>query len=118
MPVAAGKTVNVLGDAKSNSEDESLHQHKTFPTPEETELRNTANLIFSMVAPDAVNASPIADIVNFICLAEVFTHSPVEGTKALPPATYPPAAATCPFTEEFILNVNVDALLALVCSCI
>ena len=94
MPVAAGKTVNVLGVATVNCEVESLHQHKSFPAVVPVEFLITANLISAIFAPDAVNAIPIADIVNFICLAEVFTHSPVEGTKALPPATYPPAAVT------------------------
>ena len=93
MPVVAGRTVNVLGVATVNCEDESLHQHKSFPAVVPVEFLITANLIFAIFAPDAVNAIPIADIVNFICLALAgFTiHCPVAGTKALPPATYPAA---------------------------
>ena len=48
-------------------------------------------------APEAVNAKPIVDIVNFICLAEAPTvQEAVAGTKFLPPVTFPPVAAISP----------------------
>ena len=62
MPVVAGKTVSVLGLATVNCEVESLHQHKSFPAPEPVEFLITANLIFAMAAPEAVNANPIDDL--------------------------------------------------------
>ena len=44
-------------------------------------------------APEAVNAKPTVDIVNFICLAEAPTvQEAVAGTKFLPPVAYPPVA--------------------------
>jgi hypothetical protein len=63
-------------------------------------------------APEAVNAKPTVDIVNFICFAEAPTvQYAVAGTKFLPPVTYPPVAEISAVICEYAVKVNVDALL-------
>ena len=73
MPVAAGKTVNVLGLDTVNCELDNWQKHKSLPAAAPVELRKIAYLIFTRLAPEAVNAKPTADIVNFCCLADAPT---------------------------------------------
>ena len=89
MPVAAGKTVNVLGDVTVNWALDNWQKHNKLPAPAPVELRNTANLMLVNEAPEAVNAKPTVDIVNFICFAEVpDVQYAVAGTKFLPPVEF------------------------------
>jgi hypothetical protein len=93
MPVAAGKTVNVFGDVTVNCVLDNWQKHSNLPAPAPVELRRIAYLILVNEAPEAVNAKPTVDIVNFICFAEAPTvQYAVAGTKFLPPVTYPPVA--------------------------
>ena len=70
MPVAAGKTVKVFGDVTVNCALDNWQKHNSLPAPDPVELRKIAYLTFTKLAPEAVNAKPTADIVNFCCLAE------------------------------------------------
>ena len=73
MPVAAGKIVNVLGDVTVNCVLDNWQKHNNLPAPAPVELRRIAYLTLVNEAPEAVNAKPTVDIVNFICFAEAPT---------------------------------------------
>ena len=93
MPVAAGRTVSVLGEVTVNCAVDSWQKHNSFPAPEPVELRRMAYRMLVSEAPEAVNARPIDDMVNFIDLADApVVHCAVAGTRFRPPATYPPVA--------------------------
>ena len=63
-PVAAGRTVNVLGLATVNWLEESWQKHRSFradATAADAPKVNTAYLTFVSAEPEAVKVRPIAE---------------------------------------------------------